>query len=185
MGYDQAELQRLEGVYLSSRDAADIGPLYSELLVAGRTILFLYSEKKGIRLRESRRQEVVHDAATRLLEMYLKYDDQKSIPLLSRMYKEVIFQLHNRKQIKYDQCGGLYPTIPVKQENEPGKDLALFVCDISQDCQVDGKRIVVDLYLARYYKWAILAIEKYTSRQWIREHAVELRTIYLLTRSGK
>lgn len=185
MGYDQAELQRLEGVYLASRDTADLSPLYSALLHAGGIILASYRAKKGIKLGSGRCQEVVHDAATRLLEMYLKYDDQESMPISNRLYLEVKFQLHNKQQIKVDQCSGLHPAIPVKQGKEPGKDLALFVCDISQDCQVDGKRIVVDLYLARYYKWAILAIEKYTSRQWIREHAVELRTIYLLTRSGK
>jgi len=185
MGFDPAELQRLEGVYLSSRDQDDMGTLYLALIDAGGIILNAYLAKKCIKLNSGRRSEIVHDASTRLLEMYLKYDDQESMPIYKRMCTEINFQLHNRKQIKYDQCGGITPFMESKQEKKPAPELALFISDIQADAGVDGKRIVIDLYMARYYKWAILEIAKYTSRVWIREKAVELRTIYLLTRRCK
>lgn len=171
----------MEAVFLCTRDPEDLAPLYRGLVSAGRIILAAYQKKKGFRLGSVRFGEVVEDAATRLLDMYLKHPDQGSIPLSTRMHSEIKYQLHNPQRVRLDQ----QPTV---EENQSygragsNQDRSVYIDSIVADNRVDGKKIIVDLYRYKRYKLAILAIAKYTRQEWIRLHAVELHTIFMMTR---
>lgn len=178
MGFDGAELQRLEAVYLASRNEKDLEPMYSALLIAGKVLLKSYLSKIGLRLSLDRRQEVVHDATTRLLSQYLKKPEQESIPLVSRMHLELLYQLHNPSQVKIDQQIELTPQHSLPLYEEESTEPVDYVTMIGSDETVQGKRIIVDLHRNRYYKRAILTIAEYTPKAWIYNHAVELHTIW-------
>jgi hypothetical protein len=167
----------LEAVFLCTRNPEDLEPVYRALIKAGRVLLSAYQKKKGFRLGAVRAGEVVEDAATRLLEMYLKHDDQKSIPLSSRMHWEILYQLHNPQRVRADQVATVDERHPANRRQDQ-TDQAGYIAAIVADDRVDGKKIIVDLYRYKRYKPAILAIARYTRQEWIRQHAVELHTIW-------
>jgi hypothetical protein len=177
----------VEARYLETRAPEDLQSLYNRLIPAGRTLLSPLLGKLGIGFTVERRREIVHDAVTRLLEMYLKNPGQHSMPLASRLHLELVFQLHNPKQVRTDQTPELPETAGYyHQVNGEGRTpVSDYLLKIAADKRVKGKHIVYDLYRNKYYKRAILKIETYTPRQWIYEHAVELRTIFLMTRVAK
>jgi hypothetical protein len=113
--------------------------------------------------------------------MYLKHPEQSSMPLVSRLYLEIKFQLHNPKQIRADKL----EEIPIHhscQEIACEPDVASYVAKLADDWRVDGRRVVVDLYRHQYYRRAVLAVAKYTGQDWCRLHAVELHTVWRMLR---
>lgn len=68
--------------------------------------------------------------------------------------------------------------ITVLKVNHEPKDISTFLDVIIESGGERGKRVVVDLYRATYYKRAILAIALYMPKQWIYNHAVELKTVF-------
>ena len=189
MYFDKQELQDLEAVFLDSRDVNDLAPLYDKLIIATGVILYSYMRRKNLTFNIDKRNEIIHDAVCRLLEMYLKHPEQPSIPLAGRIYWEIIFRLHNKKVMQADKLYQMQipihhpaPEIPLK-EYEDAKNV------IMDDDRLYYKMIMIDLYKNRYYKRAILAIEKYTKRYIIYEYAIELKqiwdTLHWSDRNGK
>jgi len=177
-GFDGDKLQQLEAIFLVSRNVQDLEPLYVALISAGKTLYKAYSRGIGLRLSAVRTEEIIHDAVTRLIEMYLKHPDQQSMPLPIRLHLELKYQLHNPKQIKVDQVVPVTTMMSADTEVPEAPQPDRYIDTLQDAPDLDGKRIVVDLYRFRYYKRAILAIEKYTDRSLIYKYAKEIDKVW-------
>ena len=178
LSYNSNQLQELESIYLASRNANDLGPLYKALLKVGKTLLVAYCNSKGIRFSLERKNEIIEDAVTRLLEMYLKYANQKSITLAGRLHLEIKFQLHNPKQIRLNNLVSIpFQTSTLNIDKEE-TDTKTYIDILNEATDIQGKRIVIDLYRARYYKRAILNINKYTEKKSIYKYAREIDFVW-------
>ena len=176
------QMQEIETKYLLSRSDCDLMAFYSLMVARGKVYLGNMVSKLGLRFSSASKAEKVHDAVTRLLELYMR-PEPKSRNVQQQLHLELTFQLHNRKAKLWNKVGTLCDneTVPMNPEKTLKQN---YIKKILED-NINGKHIIVDLYRFRYYKRAILAIEKYTTRRWIYDHAQELRLVWEMTRVKK
>lgn len=173
-------LTNLEKDYLDNKTKDNLGKLYLECLKATKIILNSYLKTKGINISIDRKEQVIEDATTRLIEMYLKRPEYKDVPFSSRLYHEIRFQLHNKKQQKIDKTTSTELTQEIEIPEYEIKEEVNYLKELEKHPL--HKQITIILYRNSYYKRAILSIEKITGREWIRDNAVSLRKVFELTR---
>lgn len=177
-GFDAEELQRAEGVYLADRSDDALAVFYALLLKAAPIVLRSYASSIAFRIPRHRVQELCHDAVTRLLERYLKDQEARSIPVSSRLFHEVRYQLSNPTRRRYEQrVGSLSITHHRECVDIERAEVKDYLANFLQVGDA-GKRVIFILYASRSYKGAILEIAGVMGKPWIYRNAEKLATVY-------
>lgn len=187
MHFDNDRLQELFAVYQSTRSDADLAPLWAYMTLAARVQLGAYLRKIKVQLSQSRREEVVTDAVGRFVVFLLENPDRReTMPIRHRLLHELIYQLHGQRT-KRHECAANIDDAP-DADLIPGETIkaipspAGYIRQLLGDSRLNGRRVVFDLFSHKYYRTAILKIAKYTDRDIMREYAVQLHTIFTMTR---
>ena len=174
------ELQELQTLYNANPTEALLSKMFVEFKKVTAVLFASHCRKLGLYYDYYTRQQYIEDATTSLITMYIRKFPYEC-PIRTRLYKEVLYILHNRqKQLRDKKHCSLEayieanPLLTKKKEEE--KDPYTFTSVIAQ--HAEGKRIVVDLYTATSYKKAILKISTYVDKSYIYRHAKELHTIW-------
>jgi len=182
-------LKDLETLYNSNPNEKTLDLMYKEFKLVTQVLFMSHCKKKGLYYSKDTRDQHIHDATTSLIEMYIrKYP--YTCPIRTRLYKEILFILHRptnvrkeRRTCSLEQYIEITNREPHIEVEETATNIAEYPTVVAQHTQ--GKRIVIDLYAATYYKKAILKIATYVDKKWIYAHAVELKTIFDLTRDNR
>lgn len=184
MGYDGKALEETEAEYLATRCPEVLARYYFQLLEATGVLLSAYMRKKGLVFSADKKREVIHDTAAGIVEYYLKHPERThSLGIHGKINMQILHQLHSSKARRWNNedvelDADLAAPTKVVEELDP----MTFVDDIRKDSRVEGKRIIFDLYTAKYYRSAIKRIALYTPKPWMYNHATQLATIFRNTR---
>jgi hypothetical protein len=187
--FDFSVLEALHDVYQQCKTHDNWGAMYIELATATKSVTQTLCAAHKLRLSEDRIDDVVSDVSLRIANRFLtrEYTVKNWYSLIYLDAKSVMF---DRKTQRLDAQPALRGARPVLTTF---RDESGYVSDIIADRDIDGRRIVKDLFLTRLkksrrtsmqshhereYKTAINTIAAYTPREHIYRYAVEFRAIF-------
>lgn len=168
--------------------------MYIELTFAARSVAETLIAKKRLRLSIDRVEDVAADISLRIAKRFLTRDYRVKnwYTLIYLDAKSVLFYPPQKKIDSECDLSGIDVIDGRHSEPQPRSE-AMYLADVLSDREIDGRRIVKDLFVTRLkksprstlyahheseYKAAVLKIAEYTPRQHIYRLAVELRTIF-------
>ena len=168
-------------------DPEALGRLYQALVLRARPVCWALAVRQcGIWINPDRVTQISHDAASRIVERYLRHEHYEiaSFPTVIRL--EVLHALTEgghgnrptRKMVM--RAGSLSPSMEdpkIWDHDDPSG----YLQDLLDDHE-RGRDIVLALVRGTTYRKAIVAVREIASRQWIYDHAIELRYVWKLTR---
>ncbi|MFA5377273.1 MAG: hypothetical protein WC455_16100 [Dehalococcoidia bacterium] len=179
---DETRARELQARYLEG-DQDALGGLYLEIRSIARKWAAIILSAKHLPVSKQKLDIISHDAATKIILLYLKNSDYSIYSFYERVRLEVMKALFHKNLRKDEQTEDIEALrIPyVARETRKHNDA---MQSVMTECP-QGNRVVLDLAGSRWYKEAINKISAYVSRPWIYDHAVELHTLYRMTRCPK
>jgi hypothetical protein len=158
------------------------------LAVECRNIAFEIT-KKYPRFDRSRREDIAHEATSRLIERYLKkpgYHVRSFASMLRTEIRHVVTNggHNNRPSAEIERTMGCIDDSIIADEREQQEDRRYFVEDIRSE-HLEGERILLDLFRATTFRAAVLQLSTYVDKRWLYDRSVKLRTVYRMTRRRK
>jgi hypothetical protein len=187
--FDFSVLGALHDAYQQCKTHDNWGAMYVELATATKSVTQTLCARHKLRLSEDRIDDVVSDVALRIARRFLtrEYAVKNWYSLIYLDVKSVMFDRKTQRLDAQPPVRGVQPVLTTFRD-ETG-----YMSDIIADRDIDGRRIVKDLFLTRLkktrrtsqqshhereYKTAINTIAVYTPREHIYRYAVELRAIF-------
>lgn len=93
---DDSRAQAYQALYLIFNDSRALGELYKECVVIANARLGVYLKRKHLQLQSYRFEEVAHQAATYLIEYYLRKPTYVVQHFATRLSQEILRTLHTR-----------------------------------------------------------------------------------------
>ncbi len=178
MVQDEKLARQFQERYLQGERGALAG-LYSELRFFTECSAWKYYRDRHISIDRGRIDEIAHDAASRIIERYLKYDGYY-VQRFHKVAKLAVLGLVTGTRID--------STISLQDTNNTSKseiNTNWDRNDMGGNSYGFEQRSVIDIALAQSYKKALLSIAGYAPMWWISSRAERLHQIYRMTRGKK
>ena len=175
--YSEADCRLWQDQYFA-RDKTALDRLWFAFLYMGQSAIAKVERARGFHFAESRREEVIADAASYLIELYIRnpgWHVRKCF--VNTMAGAVRKMVNDRKAVAWEMntCAILDNAESSVAEAAPqlGDMIKELVYSHKQ-----GNLVVLDLNRYARYADAVNAIAKYMPKPWIHNEAVRLNTVW-------
>lgn len=168
-------------------DPAALEQLYRGIIELAKPTCWCLARQSKVSIDRARVDQLSHDAASRIIERYLRHKRYRIKSFVPVVRLEVIHAFTEgghgeRPTRKYLQrAEALSPDLEAKVNARTDGDPATYLQDLLDD-HPKGAEIVITLVHSTTYPKAIRAVDQIVPRQWIYDHAVKLRYVWKLTR---
>lgn len=156
----------------------DSTALYAELIQISKAMLPAYLGRKGVWLSSQAREEISHDAVSRLTErIRLRGDNYIVGNIRAVLRNEFRRQIYDDKKVAYEQAaveitGDIEEVRALKEiedESEYFKELL---------AEPDGGSIICVIYFAQSFKTVALSIAEIKGKKWVYDHVQAIKSVY-------
>lgn len=179
---NETRCKTFQNAYMVSLSPVILVLLQREVEAIAKPLCVIQVKKTGGWISTERVDEIAYESSTRFMEMYLKNPNWYCTSFRNRIYLEVLYFLYSKKARAIEEEALPYNlTIDIPDQLE---DVNYVLEDIMFDTPY-WRNVFIDCYRSRRYKEFILKCTQYVSKQWIYDHAIRLRKLFLYTRREK
>jgi hypothetical protein len=180
---DNAKARGLQEIFSAGRREA-----LEPLAVECRAIAFEIA-KKYHRFPRERREEIAHEATSRLIERYLKNPAYHVRSFSGILRTEVLHVVtggvkNGRPCVEIERTMASIDEGVITDTRQSKGDERTYFDDLRTE-HPEGDRIILDLYRATTFRAAVLRLSEYVDRRWLYDRSAKLRTVYKMTRRVK